>query len=491
MVEYRPLENEDISWQNHGGSSNGKTAVSGTVNRGSNPWPPARQHSLIQGCFFLSAKWISLDISHDDHLSDISRRVGYIPEYYKENPVNKKHTSTRNSKIGLLFLAYIAFIALGMPDGLLGIAWPSMRTDFSLPLDAVGMLLFASVTGYMISSFLSGTLISRMGVGSLLTTSCILTGIALLGYTLAPSWWMLVSLGVVGGLGAGAIDAGLNTYMAANFGEGVMQWLHASYGIGITLGPVIMTLALATRDSWRVGYRFVSGFQFLMAISFLLTISFWDANGNQSLDGKQVKRLTDYKTPIGDTLREVKVWLSVLLFFLYVGAEISMGTWIYTLLTESRGVSEQAAGFWTGSFWATFTLGRILAGIFANRLGIHSLVQGGISLSLIGVIILWLHPFQQANLIAVAIIGIAMAPIFPALMSGTRHRVGAHFAANTIGMQMAATGLGGTVIPSLIGVLAHRFSLEIIPICLGGVLITLLGTYLFTNHLKISFRESP
>jgi len=415
--------------------------------------------------------------------------VRCYPDFDKEDSLNKQRSSNRTSNIGLLVLAYTAFIALGMPDGLLGIAWPSMRSDFTLPLDAVGMLLFASVSGYMTSSFLSGILIVRMGIGSLLTTSCVLTGAALVGYTLAPSWWMVVSLGVIGGLGAGAIDAGLNTYMAANFGEGLMQWLHASYGIGITLGPAIMTMALAVRNSWRVGYRVVGGFQFLMAISFLITMTWWNTKQNLSDDKRQEKRLTDYKTPIGETLRQIKVWLSILIFFLYVGAEISMGTWIYTLLTESRNVSEQAAGFWTGSFWATFTLGRILAGIYAKRLGIHILVQGGITLALVGVITLWWHPFQAANLLAVALIGIAMAPIFPAMMSGTSQRVGAHYAANTIGIQMAATGLGGAVIPSLIGVLADRFSLEIIPVCLGGVLVTLLGTYRLSLIAKTTTHE--
>jgi len=399
--------------------------------------------------------------------------------------LNILRASRNYSKISPLVLSYVAFIALGMPDGLLGIAWPSMRADFALPLDALGMLLFASVTGYMTSSFLSGTLVPRMGVGRLLSVSCSLTGAALVGYTLVPSWWMVVILGIVGGLGAGAIDAGLNTYVAANYGEGLMQWLHASYGIGITLGPIIMTTALTTINSWRAGYRFVGGFQFLMAISFLITISWWNANQNLSSGSKPEKRLTDYRTPIGETIRQGRVWLSIMLFFLYVGAEISMGTWVYTLLTESRGVSEQAAGFWTGSFWATFTFRRILAGIYAKRLGIHTLVQSGVLLALVGVITLWWHPFQVANLLAVALIGIAMAPIFPAMMSGTRQRVGAHYAANTIGMQMAATGLGAAVIPSLIGILARRYSLEIIPVCLTVAILMLLGTYRLSLIMKV------
>ena len=399
--------------------------------------------------------------------------------------MNILRASKSYSKLSLILLAYVAFIALGMPDGLLGIAWPSIRVGFAIPLDSLGMLLFASVTGYMTSSFLSGALISRMGVGSLLTVSCALTGSALVGYTLVPSWWMMVLLGVMAGLGAGAIDAGLNTYVAAHFGEGLMQWLHASYGIGITLGPIIMTIALTTLDSWRVGYRIVGGFQFIMAASFFITLSWWNAHEEVLIESEREKRLTDYKTPMGKTMRQPRVWLSVLLFFLYVGAEVSLGTWAYSLLTESRGMSPEIAGFWTGSYWATFTIGRILAGLYAKRLGINTLVQGGIALALLGAVLLWWNPFQLANLLAVALIGIAVAPIFPAMMSGTSQRVGAHFAANTIGMQMAATGLGTAVIPSLMGMLARQFSLEVIPICLALVFLTLFGVYRLSMVTKI------
>jgi fucose permease len=309
-------------------------------------------------------------------------------------------------------------------------------------------------------------MIAKMGVGRLLAVSCALTGSALIGYTLVPSWWMMVLLGVVAGLGAGAIDAGLNTYVAAHFGEGLMQWLHASYGVGITLGPIIMTLALTTLNSWRVGYRVVGGFQFFMAASFILTLSLWKTRKDAPKEIGREKRLTEYKTPMGETMRQPRVWLSALLFFLYVGTEISLGTWSYSLLTESRGIAAQTAGFWTGSFWATFTIGRVLAGLFAKRVGSKVLVHGGVALAFLGAALLWWNPSQTVNLAAVAIMGFAIAPVFPAMMSGTSQRVGAKFAANTIGMQMAASGLGGAIIPGLVGVLARHVSLEIIPLCL-------------------------
>lgn len=380
-------------------------------------------------------------------------------------------------RLGPVLLAYAAFIALGMPDGLLGIAWPSIRVDFGIPLDSLGLLLFASVTGYTTSTFLSGALVARIGVGRLLAISCGLTGAALVGYTLVPQWWMMVLLGIMAGLGAGAIDAGLNTYAAAHFRPGLVQWLHASYGVGVTIGPIIMTLALTTLDSWRVGYRVVAGFQVLMALAFALTLPWWANQQERAADGPHEKRLTDYKTPLSETIRRPRVWLSVLLFFLYVGAEVSLGTWAYTLLTESRGIAPQMAGFWAGGYWATFTVGRILAGVFAHRLGIDALVQGGLTLALLGTGLLWWNPFELANLLAVALVGLAIAPVFPALISGTSRRVEARFAANTIGMQMAATGLGGALIPSLVGVLARRASLEVIPVCLVMLFAALLGLY--------------
>ena len=366
-------------------------------------------------------------------------------------------------KIGLVVMAYIAFIALGMPDGLLGVAWPSIRSDFSIPLDAVGMLLSAAVAGYMTSSFLSGPLVTRLGVGKVLSLSCAMTGAGLIGYTLVPEWWMMVVLGIFAGLGAGAIDAGLNTYVATHFGERLMQWLHASYGIGVTLGPVIMTYTLTMLNSWRIGYQIVGGFQLALAACFALTLGMWDRKENSTGSG-QPKRLTDYHTSLGETLRQPKAWLSMLLFFLYVGAEVSLGTWTYSLLVESRGINPALAGLYTGSYWATFTIGRIVAGLYAKRVGVHKLVLGGLAGALLGAALLAWNPGEVTNLLAVALIGYSIAPIFPAFVSGTSQRVGERFAANTIGMQMTASGLGTVVIPSLMGILARKYSLEIIPL---------------------------
>jgi fucose permease len=247
--------------------------------------------------------------------------------------------------------------------------------------------------------------------------------------------------------------------------------------VGITIGPLLMTLGLTAFNTWRFGYQLVGGFQLALAAGFVLTLAMWNRNGSPS-ETRAEKKLTEYKTPLGETLRQPQVWLSMVLFFLYVGAESSLGTWTYTLLTESRGVDQTLAGFFAGSYWFTFTIGRILAGLVARRIGVNRLVLGGLVGALLGAGLLIWNPSENANVIAVALIGLSIAPIFPAMMSGTRARVGDHYAANTIGMQMAATGFGTAVIPSLMGVLADQLSLEVIPVCLLAVYAGLLGFYL-------------
>jgi fucose permease len=383
-------------------------------------------------------------------------------------------------RLGLILLIYVAFIALGMPDGLLGVAWPSVRASFGLPIDALGMLLFASMAGYLTSSFSSGHLIPRFGVGRVLAASCAATGVALIGYTLVPHWGMVVALGVLAGLGAGAIDAGLNTYVAAHFGEGLMQWLHASYGIGITLGPIIMTLGLKYFDTWRVGYAVVGTVQLVLALCFVLTLPMWQDQAHAAAPGEP-RRLTDYKTPWLETLRRPRIWLSLLLFFIYTGVEVTLGAWTYSLLTQSRGIPPETAGFVAGSYWATFTIGRIVAGLYAGRVGVNALVRGGTLVALAGTILLWQNPINGSSVLAVAIIGFAIAPIFPAMVSGTSARVGRRYAANTIGMQMGAASLGAAGVPSFVGVLARHTSLEIVPPFLVLALAALFGLYMLAT----------
>ena len=376
---------------------------------------------------------------------------------------------------GLILLIFVAFIALGMPDGLLGVGWPSIRASFNVPIDALGALLFVSMIGYLTTSFLSGELTRRWGVGRLLVVSCALTGAGLIGYTLVPQWWMMVALGLAAGMGAGGIDSSLNAYVARHYSAGLMQWLHASYGVGITAGPLIMTAALTNFQNWRLGYLLVGAVQLVLAVTFWITLPIWQQNNSAPVETPAEPQP---EVNLGQTLKRHRVWLSMLLFFFYVGSEVTMGTWVYSLLTEGRGVDPQLAGYFAGSYWFTFTVGRILAGLVTRKINIQSLVKVCIIAAILAGVILGLNLSTWVNLAAVAVIGFAFAPIFPGLISGTPGRVGQQHSNNTIGMQTAAGSLGGTALTSLVGVLARSYGLEVVPAAMVAFLACLLVGYI-------------
>jgi len=408
----------------------------------------------------------------------------------------------KRSNAVVVALAFIAFVSLGLPDGLLGVAWPGIRRDFGLPLDALGVFLVASTTGYMLSSFLSGALIRTMGVGGLLAASCAATGTALAMFTFAPVWPVFVAFGSLAGLGAGAIDAGLNNYIDRNHGRKLMQWLHASFGVGITLGPLIMTAGLGLTGAWEPGYRLVAGAQVSLALAFLLTRRRWhpapedrvrpedrarpEDRGPEENHGTQESRrvsiAADTEATLVGSIRNPASLLSMLLFFVYTGAELGFGLWIYTLLTEGRGVAPAAAGLVASGYWASFTLGRVIAGFGGERFSPLRLIAGSLLLALGGVVVVALDFGPVITVVGVAVTGIAVAPVFPALLSDTRNRVSENHISNTIGMQIAAAGLGAAALPSLVGVAARVLGLEAIPVSIVGVLALLLLLFLLSHR---------
>jgi fucose permease len=398
-------------------------------------------------------------------------------------------------KVNVLVLAYVAFVALGLPIGLMGVAWPTLRAELSLPLDALGLWLTVSTIGYLCMTAIIARLISRFGIGSLLIFSSLVSAAASFGYTIAPSWTAILAMGVVAGSGAGVVDAGLNTYLAAEYNEGQMQWLHASFGFGATLSPLIMTASLAIFASWRPAFVLVGVLMVMMSICFVLTLPAWkrpkrlstEAAGSEDAE----PGLMDYQTSLRETLLRLPTWISIVLFLVYTGAEFTLGNWTYTLLTEGRGVSPQLAGLWTGGFWATFTLGRVLAGLYASRIRLNTMMRGALILCLVGAILFWWNPIALVGSGAVLIVGLAMAPIFPGLVSSTSQRVGRPHAGNTIGIQMSAAGLGGALLPYLAGILAQRTTLEIIPVILSLSLLGMLILYWLSTRARMALRSVP
>lgn len=382
-----------------------------------------------------------------------------------------------------LLLGFIAFISLGLPDGMLGIAWPYMRVTLAQPLEASGLLVMALTLSVAISGFFSSWLSRRLGIGRLLALSCLLTGSALVGYTLVPSFLLMIGCASVIGLAAGATDATVNGYVAKNFSDRVMQWLHASFGIGITLGPVIMTVVLASNRPWQLGYQIQALIQLLLAVLFLATAGLWIKRSTEP-QSAQTHDADRHVTAMRSSLSRLPVWLGIAAFFLYCGLEISVGLWSFSLLTEVRGLSAAQAGTWVSLYWAMFTLGRFAMGFITARVSSHRMVQVGIVLSILATLLFALGSSVWLSLLALALIGLAYGPIYPAMMSTTLSRIGARDFNNAMGLQVSGAALGMVVVPGSIGLLASYTTLSAYPWALLGVTALLWGVYQLANRIQ-------
>jgi fucose permease len=374
-------------------------------------------------------------------------------------PTTETSTAARPRRAGLLILllAYAGFIGLGLSNSLMGVAWPSIRGTFGQPLDALGIFLIGNTVGYMIASSFSGRLLARMSAGMMLASSCGLAAISLLAAGSAPSWPALVAFGFVAGLSGGAIDGGLNAYAAAHFSPRAMNWLHACFGIGATLGPAIMTGVIVGGLGWRVGYWIGGAVQLALALCFAWTRQIWRDPTPRSAAAEPVRGAA-----LAATLRLPMTWLGITLFFAYTGVEIAAGQWIYSLLTESRGVLAALAGAWVSLYWASLTLGRILFGFAVQRVSPTMLLRWCMAGAVLSALLIWVNGAPWLAFAGIALMGLSLAPQFPLLISATPDYLGAAHAANGVGLQVAAASLGGAAIPSLLGVLAAAYSLEVL-----------------------------
>ncbi len=353
-------------------------------------------------------------------------------------------------------LAALAFVSLGLPDGLLGVAWPSIRASFGLELDALGALLVAATTGYVASSFSSGHLLGRLNLGTVLAVSCGLTAAALLGYASSASWLAMLALGAVLGLGSGAIDAALNTYVATHHGPRMLNWLHACFGVGAASGPLIMTAVLESGSSWRRGYAIVGLAQLALAACFVVTFRSWPRS-----DGGATAEHTTSETTMS-TLRVRGAWLGIAAFFVYSGVEASIGAWTYTLLTEGRRMAPVEAGLIVSLYWGSLTAGRLLAAVAGGLVGVETMVRIAVWGVAAGMTMVWLNAGAAWTSLGVLAAGLASGPIFPSLVATTPARLGPRHAANAVGFQIAASAIGLSVLPGLVGVAADTFGVEAI-----------------------------
>ena len=357
----------------------------------------------------------------------------------------------------LLGLAFVAFVSLGLPDGLLGVAWPSMRRSFGLPLDALGSLLVSTTLGYVTASFLSGAILRRIRLGALLALSCAATACALLVYSVAPSWTIVVTFGVVTGLGAGAIDSALNTFAAHTYSARTVNMLHAFYGVGATLGPALMTAVLLSNAGWQRGYLIVGAAQLVLAAGFVASRNLWPRDG-ASADSQSVAAAS-----LGETLKLRATLISAVVFILYCGLEASTGAWLFTLLHEGRNVGTAAAGVAVSSFWGSLMAARIVFGLVPVRAPLSRWLFVAILASLLATLGLGLGAHHGVSIASGALIGFACGPIFPWLIAETPQRLGARHGANAIGVQIASAAIGLSLAPAVIGVLADVHGVDVIP----------------------------
>lgn len=382
----------------------------------------------------------------------------------------------------LLMIAFAAFIAISMSPSALGVAWLPIQHTFKVSLEGLGVLLLFATSGRLITSLANGRLIASFGTGWPLFVGSLVMILGLGLMALSPTWgWLLIG-SFMRGAGNAMIDAGLNTFVAEHYKASRMNWLHAFSGIGLTLGPLLMTVAISSSEySWRLGYGLMIVPMIAIAVGFLLTLRRWDVQSTNS--DREFKRVE--AAAARETLRLPVVWLGMLTFFFYAGAEVGAGQLTTNLFTEGRSISVETVGYWITFFWASFTLGRFLFGWIVDHMDARLMVRLCLLGASLGAVFICLNINNALNFIGLGVMGFMFAPVFPTLIAQTPGRTGLRHAANAIGFQGAIAGMGVSILLALAGWLAERFGVEIIDTFL---LIASLTTFLL--HEIILFRES-
>jgi fucose permease len=380
----------------------------------------------------------------------------------------------------LLGIVYVSFISLGLPDGILGVAWPAIRADMGQPLAAVGIITITLTVCAAASSFLAGAIVKRVGTGVVVASSCLMTALALVGFSYAPSFGWLVLLGIPLGLGAGAVDASLNHFVAAHYSSRHMNWLHGFWGVGATTGPLIMGWALASPSGWSAGARTIGFMQLALAALLWLTLSLWSREyAKPAADDDANTSAVVFKP-----LRPIALWLAPATFLLYVAAEMGTGLWAASILVTDRGLSPAQAGLWVSVYFGSITAGRFAVGLIADRLGNRRLVRLGIALAALGAAVFAAHGLLgSASLAGLVLMGLGCAPVFPSLMHETARRFPDELARTVIGRQMMFAYAGGSVIPAAFGLLATWLGLTAVMPVVVVLLLALLALTTLLDRL--------
>ncbi|MCC7206060.1 MAG: MFS transporter [Anaerolineae bacterium] len=394
----------------------------------------------------------------------------------------------KNGPLSLLLIAYFSFVVIGVPGAILNIAWTYMHTDpaFQVSFGSLGILMTFSTLGYLATSFVSGRVIGRFGIGATLVAGSLLGALGMASYIFAPAWFALLVLSMVASAGSGLIDTGLNNFVSTHYSVGRLNWLHAAFGIGASIGPILATFVVVRYGgSWRMAYAVAMALFLLASILFIATRKRWTLDGETKTPSATGEKPRTTHVGFMETLRMPLVALLVALFFIYGGVEVSAPQLANTLFMEGRGVDQETAGFWISAFWFAFTFGRILTGFVADRFSTVFLVRFGTVGAVIGSVLLALNVDRNLSFLGLAFIGFAIAPMFATLVADTPRRVGLRHAPNAIGFQVGMCGLGIGILPGLGAFLAERLGPEAI-----GPFVVVFSLVMFALFEVILMREN-
>ncbi len=356
----------------------------------------------------------------------------------------------------LLAVIYLSFIGLGLPDPLLGSAWPTLRVDMDVPLSYMGIISMIISGCTIFTGLISERLTKKFGTRMVTVFSTLLTAVALYGFSTVEEFYQICLWGIPYGLGAGAIDAALNNYVAIHYNSRHMSWLHCFWGVGTIMSPYIMSYAL-THTDWTSGYRNVSYVQFFITIALVLSLPLWKVN--------QAKEEINAKTNIlgiRGALKIKGVPYILIAFFSYCAAEATAMLWASSYLEGARGAGKDEAAALGALFFIGLTAGRFIAGIIANKFSDNNMVRIGCTVALAGVLCI-LIPSKIVTIVGFIIIGLGCAPVYPCIIHSTPANFGAENSQGIIGVQMASAYIGTTFIPPIFGLIAEHISIKLMP----------------------------
>ena len=373
----------------------------------------------------------------------------------------------------LLAVIYAAFISLGLPDALLGSAWPIMHTQMNVPLSYAGIVTFVIAMGTVVSSLMSDRLTLKLGAGRVTALSVSLTAIALLGFSFSGQYWMLLLFAIPYGLGAGSVDAALNNYVALHDSSRHMSWLHCMWGVGASIGPSIMGWALSGgSQNWPLGYRVVGVMQLVLTAIILLSLPLWKSRqGTAQADEKadDVRPMS-----ISELVRLPGAKEIMLTFFCYCALESTAGLWASSFLVFHHGLDKETAAACASLFYIGITAGRAVNGFIAERFNDTQLTRAGFVLMGLGALVLLLPLGRFAAMAGLIILGAGCAPTYPCIIHATPIRFGREKSQAFIGVQMASAYLGTTLMPPLFGLIANHISVGLYPVYMGAILLLMI-----------------